>query len=145
MTDLADIEDDDAPRKRVLTNTQVLGFIAGRWMRRPVGFFGSAALMLCAVAADLALPWASGALVEAVAQGPGGGRGRRMARLGLLRRRLHPLLPVAERRLPGLEPLRRAQHGGPGRTTASPGSELLVDWHADTFAGSTVRKLSRPM
>ena len=144
MTDLTD-DDDDAPRKRVLTNTQVLGFIAGRWMRRPWHFSGAAALMLCAVAADLSLPWASGALVEAVSLGPAAGGDAAWRAWGFFvgvyvlfflsrNAAFRVWNPFAARNMEDLanDSFARVQ-------------SFSSDWHADTFGGSTVRKLSRAM
>ena len=136
---------DDAPKKRVLSNSQVLGFIASRWMRRPGQFAGAAGLMLCAVAADLALPWASGALIDAVSQGPVAGRDAAWRAWGFFvgvyvlfflsrNAAFRVWNPFAARNMEDLANDSFAQV-----------QSFSSDWHADTFGGSTVRKLSRAM
>ncbi|MDB5465320.1 MAG: ABC-type multidrug transport system, ATPase and permease component, partial [Phenylobacterium sp.] len=51
-------EDSDEHRQRVLKNHQVLGFIAGFWLRQPWLLIGTVGLTLVAIGFDLALPWA---------------------------------------------------------------------------------------
>src|SRR5687768_18031220 len=63
-------DDDEFKKKRTLSNSQVLGFIAGFWMRRPWLFWTAVGLMLVAIAFDLMLPWAAKELVDAVAATP---------------------------------------------------------------------------
>ncbi|MEI9964178.1 MAG: hypothetical protein WDM92_05240 [Caulobacteraceae bacterium] len=58
---------EDGARTRVLSNGQVLAFIWAQWMRRPRLLTACAGLTLVGVGFDLALPWASGKLVDAVA------------------------------------------------------------------------------
>src|SRR5690348_13200082 len=60
-------EDSDEHRERVLKNTQVLGFIAGYWVRRRLLLAATVALTLASVGFDLAVPWTAGNLVDAVA------------------------------------------------------------------------------
>ena len=67
MTDTFDDEDETGARARALSNRQVLGFIARFWRRRPVLFGLGVGLTLVAIGFDLALPWASGRLVDTVA------------------------------------------------------------------------------
>merc|ERR1712034_62685 len=72
MTDMLEDEDETGARKRALSNRQVLGFVARFWKRRPVLFGLGVGLTLVAVAFDLALPYASGYLVDTVATKPRG-------------------------------------------------------------------------
>ena len=72
MTDATD-ESPDGARKRVLSNRQVLAFIAAQWMRRPRLFAATVALALAALGFELCMPLATKQLVDAVAgphQGP---------------------------------------------------------------------------
>lgn len=142
MTDAADI-DDDKPR-RALSNRAVLGFIAGRWMRRPGGFFGAAGLMLLAVMCDLSVPWAAGALVQVIsAPEPDVGAAWRTwgffvglyVAFFLFRNFAFRVWnPFAARNMEEMtnDAFSRVQR-------------FSSDWHANTFAGSTVRKVSRAM
>ncbi|MBP9233000.1 MAG: ABC transporter ATP-binding protein, partial [Phenylobacterium sp.] len=65
MTDAYD--DEDGNRPRTLTNGQVIRFMAGHWMAEPKRFALIAALMLASTACDLSIPWATRALIDAVA------------------------------------------------------------------------------
>jgi len=142
MTDAVDIED-DRPR-RALSNRAVLGFIARRWMRRPRGFFGAAGLMLLAVACDLSVPWAAGALVQVIsAPEPdvaaawrtwGFFVGLYVAFFLFRNFAFRVWNPFAARNMEEMtnDAFARVQR-------------FSSDWHANTFAGSTVRKVSRAM
>jgi hypothetical protein len=67
------IDDDEAgDRKRALSNRQVLGFVARFWKRRPVLFSLGVGLTLVAISFDLALPYASGQLVQTLVEKPRG-------------------------------------------------------------------------
>src|SRR5512135_2645257 len=63
-------DDDEAGRERVLSNSQVLGFIAGFWTRRPWLLTATLALTLVAIGCELMLPPASKRLIDAIAAGP---------------------------------------------------------------------------
>src|SRR5215217_6407992 len=60
-------EDEEETRERVLSNGQVMAFIAGFWLRRRWLLLGSAGLMLVAVGFDILMPTAAKALIDAVA------------------------------------------------------------------------------
>jgi ATP-binding cassette, subfamily B, bacterial len=68
--DTAHYEEAEDQKRRVLSNGQVLGFIAAFWMRRRGLLVGVILTTLLAIGLDLSLPWASGKLVDAVAGGP---------------------------------------------------------------------------
>jgi ATP-binding cassette subfamily B protein len=68
-------EDTEDQKERVLKNSQVLGFIARFWLRRPWLLTGTVTFVVAAIAFDLATPWASGRLVDAVTHGPGNSGG----------------------------------------------------------------------
>ncbi len=145
MSEIYD-EDTDDIRKRVLTNGQVLGFVAGFWMRRRGLLTAAVGLMLAAVGFDLAMPWAARGLVDAVAVPQAGGLrhppwgawgffvavniGFAACRNGSFRF----WNPLAARNMEEMvnEAFVRVQ-------------SFSSDWHANNFAGSTVRKVSRAM
>ncbi len=60
-------DDDDANRPRMLSNRQVLGFIVRHRLRELDKFALIVVLMLIATACDLSIPWATRALINAVA------------------------------------------------------------------------------
>ena len=144
MTDVAEHSEDGAPR-RVLSNGQVLAFIAAQWMRRPRLFAVSILLIVAAVGADLLFPRAAEHLVKAVSQDPRHGAraawsawgvfvGVYLAALAFRNSSFFTFIPFAARNMEDLvnDAFRRVQ-------------AFSSDWHADTFAGATVRKVSRAM
>ncbi|MES2895204.1 MAG: ABC transporter ATP-binding protein [Pseudomonadota bacterium] len=137
-------EDTDDQPQRVLSNGQVLGFIARFWLRRPVLLTACVVLTLASVGFDLALPWAAGELVDAVAAGPSRadlawnawaifvGVYLAFAIIRNISFRFWNPLAAANMKEMTDEGFKRVQ-------------SFSSDWHADTFAGSTVRRLSRAM
>ncbi|MFZ5671244.1 MAG: ABC transporter ATP-binding protein [Pseudomonadota bacterium] len=137
-------EDEEVTRGRVLSNGQVMAFVAGFWLRRRWLLAGSVIGMLTALGFELALPWAARGLVDAVTT-PGASEdgvwlawaffvgaylvwaiGRNVAF-----RMWNPLAAANMKEMTN-EGFARVQ-------------SFSADWHADSFAGSTVRKLSRGM
>ncbi|WP_293900942.1 ABC transporter ATP-binding protein [Phenylobacterium sp.] len=137
-------EDTDEQRERVLKNQQVLGFVAGFWTRRPWLLAGTVTFTLIAIAFDLMLPWASGQLVEAVSHGRENADPAWKAwalfvgvylAFSLIRNlSMRFLIPLSANNMKDMtdEAFRRVQG-------------FSADWHADNFAGATVRRLSRAM
>lgn len=144
MTDFLEDEDETGAKKRALSNRQVLGFVARFWKRRPVLFGLGVGLTLVAVAFDLALPYAAGHLVDTVATQPRGD-GQAWSALAIfvgvyfafavVRNIAHRFwIPLAARNMEEMtnESFAKVQ-------------AFSSDWHADSFAGATVRKLTRAM
>jgi ATP-binding cassette subfamily B protein len=142
MSDEDEIE--GGARRRTLSNREVLAFVWRQWMRRPRRFAGILAFMLCATGFDLSIPWAAGGLVGAVS------RPEHRAEIAW----------NAWALLSGMYVFFYALRQGGFRLIngfAARNMEEMVnesfarvqafssDWHADTFAGSTVRKVSRGM
>jgi len=137
-------EDSEATRQRVLTNGQVLAFIGGYWMRRPWLMVGTVALILVAIACELMVPRASQALVEAALRGPAHAAGAwrawaffvavYMGFFVLRNAAMRFWNPLAVRTMQDMT------NEGFARVQA-----FSADWHGDTFAGATVRRLSRAM
>jgi ATP-binding cassette subfamily B protein len=137
-------EDADEDQKRLLTNRKVLGFIARLWMRRPVLLGLTAGFALVAVVFDLAVPWAAGKLVDAVARGPSNRDGAWEAwavfvgiylAFSVIRNvGFQFWIPLAARNMKEMtdEGFQKVQ-------------SFSADWHADTFGGATVRRLTRGM
>ena len=131
-------------RRRVLSNGQVLVFVLKQWMRRPRLLIATLVFLAFAVGLDLMLPQAARGLVDAV--------GRDAARpahaweawtlfvgvfLGYVVSRNIQLRfwnPFAAHNMEEMvsEAFVRVQ-------------SFSADWHADSFAGATVRKVSRAM
>ena len=137
-------EDTDDTRERVLKNRQVLAFIARFWLRRPWLLTGTVVFTVAAVGFDLAVPWAAGRLVDAVAAGPGHVDpawkawalfvGVYLAFSVIRNMAVRFWIPLASHNMKEMtdEGFKKVQ-------------SFSADWHADTFAGATVRRLSRAM
>ena len=137
-------EDTDDTRERVLKNRQVLGFISRFWVRRPWLLTATITLTLAAIGFDLSLPWAAGRLVDAVGQAPSSPDpawrawaifvGVYLAFSVIRNIAMRFLIPMSANNMKDMtdEAFKRVQ-------------TFSADWHADSFAGSTVRRLSRAM
>ncbi|MFI4965905.1 MAG: ABC transporter ATP-binding protein [Caulobacterales bacterium] len=137
-------EDTDEGRERVLKNRQVMGFISRFWLRRPWLLAGTIGLTLIAIGFDLSLPWASGRLVDAVGAGPSHPDpawrawavfvGVYLAFSVIRNVAMRFLIPMSANNMKDMtdEAFKRVQ-------------SFSADWHADSFAGATVRRLSRAM
>jgi ATP-binding cassette subfamily B protein len=147
---MSDFEDDDAdPPRRTLSNTAVLGFIARFWLRRPVRLGLSVAFTLAAVGLDIALPVAAGRLVDALAPS-GGSTGT--ARVDGVWAAWTVFVGVYLTYVLSRNVAFRFWNPLAARNMAEMTDEgfarvqaFSADWHADTFAGATVRRISRGM
>ena len=73
MSDFDDDDDDEEGERarplvggKVLSNGAVLGFIWRQWMRQPGRFAWIVLFIAGSTACDLSIPWAAGALINAV-------------------------------------------------------------------------------
>ena len=142
---MTDSSEQDGQNRKVLSNGQVLGFVVGQWMRRPRWFAVSAGLMLLAVLCDLTAPWMADGLVTAVSHPPEQGvdkawhawaafAGIYVVLFAIRNTAFLTWNPFAARNMENLiaEAFERVQ-------------SFSADWHADTFAGATVRRVGRAM
>ena len=137
-------EEIDESANRVLSNRQVLRFVMGYWLRRPWLLAGTLVATLAGIGFDLAMPWASGQLVDAVTAGPSSPDAAWVAwalfvgvyLTGSLMRNIAPRfwIPLAAGNM------REITEEGFGKVQS-----FSADWHGDNFSGATVRKLSRAM
>jgi ATP-binding cassette subfamily B protein len=138
-------DDDEANRQRVLGNFQVLAFIAGYWRRRPWRVGLTVACVLLAIVFETWSPRAAQALVDITSKGVAHGQGVWQAWATLVGVFFASSMirnlgfrffwnPLAARNMEEMtnEGFRRVQ-------------SYSADWHGDTFAGATVRRLSRAM
>jgi ATP-binding cassette subfamily B protein len=131
-------------RKRALTNGQVLAFIARYWKRRRGLFATTVILTLIAIGFELLVPRASEDLVDAVTKGRANVHAAWSAwaffvgvylAFSVLRNLAYRFWnPLATRTMEEMtnEAFARVQ-------------SFSADWHGDTFAGATVRHLTRAM
>ena len=138
-------DDDEIGRERVLSNTQVLGFIAGFWARRRWMVAGTIATSLTAIGFETWTPRATQNLINIAATGPirpeliwpawavlvGVYLGAALVRNLGFRFFWNPMAAHNMEEMTN-EGFRRVQ-------------SFSSDWHGDTFAGATVRRLSRAM
>jgi ATP-binding cassette subfamily B protein len=138
-------EIDGAARRRALSNAAVLAFVWRQWMRRPWRFALILAFMLAATAFDLSIPWAAGGLVGAVSQSAARRADVAWRAWGLLSGAyvcFYALRQVGFRVMNGFA---AGNMEGLVNDAFARVQDFSSDWHADTFAGSTVRKVSRGM
>ena len=138
-------DDDEIERERVLSNRQVLGFIAGFWARRRWMVAGTVITSLMAIALETWTPRATQNLVNIAASGPLRPDAIWPAWAILVGVYLTSAIvrnagfrifwnPMAARNMEEMtnEGFRRVQ-------------SYSADWHGNTFAGATVRRISRDM
>jgi len=146
MTDIALDEDEEAglrgKRPDALKNSQILSYVVRQWKRRPVmaAFMGSLAIL--ATLLDITIPIFAGRLVEAVTSG--GARSPwpdfwAMIGIAALTYGLRQIVSRLEIRFSvrNMETLTRESF--------TKVQTFSADWHANTFAGATVRKITRGM
>ena len=141
---LEQYEDKEVERRRLLSNRAVLGFIAGFWGRRPWLVFGTVALVTLTVGFETFLPQASRALVDAATLGPSHAGVAWRAWLvfigiyfgfaGMRNLSFRLLIPLSA------SAMREMTDEGFARVQS-----FSASWHGASFAGATVRRLSRAM
>ncbi len=139
------VEDEtEAGGRAALPTGKVLGFVFDQWMRRPGRFAAITGLMLAGTLCDLAIPWAAGALVDAVSHPAHAAAGA--WRQWVLLSGLYFTYYVLRNQAFGLT------NGFSARAMEALTNEAFArvqsfssDWHADTFSGATVRRVSRAM
>ena len=146
MSDWGD--DDEAGegrKKRPLSNRAMLGFLWRQWMRRPVALWASLGLTLVAVALDLCIPWASGRLVDAVAHTDAASHAGAWRAWGAFVA-LYVAFCVARNSFGWVwNPFAAKNMEDMTNAAFAKVQSFSSDWHANTFAGATVRRVSRAM
>ncbi|MET3525896.1 ATP-binding cassette subfamily B protein [Phenylobacterium koreense] len=114
------------------------------WLRRPGLLGGMTVFTLLAIAADMTIPLAAGRLVDAVAEGPQAAKiawGAWAVFVGLYVV-LSVVRNIANKFWNPLAALNMRDLTDEGFARVQ---SFSADWHADAFAGATVRRLSRAM
>jgi len=137
-------EDDESSRRRLLSNSQVLAFILGYWRRRPLLIGGTVSFTLAAIVVELFVPRAAQGLVDAAVAGPRhpGHAWRAWAFFVAVYLALAALRNAAGRFWNPLATRTMKDMTDEGFRSVQ---SFSADWHGDTFAGATVRRLSRAM
>ncbi len=146
MSDVYDSDDDREGGQRKATFAQVAAFMWKHWSKQPLllalfgGFFG------LAVAAELAIPLASARLVEALSAGPTA-EGTRDATWGFAFVAVLALVFYMARNIGVRFWIPFASNNMERIVTDGfrDVQRFSSDWHADNFAGATVRRVSRAM
>ncbi len=137
-------EDAEDQKQRTLPSRKVIGFVMRYWLRRPGLLSGMVLFSLLSIAADMAIPLAAGRLVDAVAEGPQAanvawGAWAVFVALYLV---LSVVRNIANKFWNPLAALNMRDLTDEGFARVQ---SFSADWHADAFAGATVRRLSRAM
>jgi ATP-binding cassette subfamily B protein len=134
-------------RKRPTAIRVVLPFVFRHWLRQPIGAATVAAGLIGAIVSDLFMPMFSGRLVDAVAAGASDPVARRAAMIAfaaIVALGLSSMLL----RLIGIQvivPFTLRMMSDVAREAFARVQRFSTDWHANSFAGSTVRKITRGM
>ena len=139
-----DDEDDDETRPRILSNGQILGYIARHWLREPVRFSFIGLLIVAAAACDLSIPLASRGLIDAV-NNPhkvSAVAWAAWATLSAIYAVQYATRSSIFRIMNGFYSRIMARMVGEGFRRVQ---SFSTDWHASNFAGATVRRVSRAM
>ena len=141
---MSDFHDEtDTPRQGELKNTQVMAYLVRQWLRRPRLLTGMVTFMTLATMTELMIPIAAGRLIDTLAAGPQDhahwpalGLYLGVAALYYLFRQLASRCEV---------PFSSANMADLTSEAFSKVQRFSLDWHANTFAGSVVRKITRGM
>ncbi|MES1199800.1 MAG: ABC transporter ATP-binding protein [Pseudomonadota bacterium] len=145
MSDALDFDDNDDTRPLRAPLGDILTYVVRRWRSQPHFFVAFLAIYMLAVACDLSLPVVSGAMVEALSAGPGAANAQVLSTyvwfaavaFGFYFFRNTSVrfwIPLAAHNMRNivLDGFRDVQR-------------FSSDWHANNFAGATVRRVSRAM
>ncbi|WP_417485426.1 ABC transporter ATP-binding protein [Maricaulis salignorans] len=137
------ISDPETPIVRTLSNLQVLGFLRRQWLRRPVLLAGMVGFMLLATIAEVFIPVAAGRLIDALAAGPETGEPWPAFTLYLGTAVTYYFVRQLASRCE--VPFSSANMADLTTDAFAKVQRFSLDWHANTFAGSVVRKITRGM
>ncbi|MFI4975139.1 MAG: ABC transporter ATP-binding protein [Caulobacterales bacterium] len=137
-------DDDDEARPRILSNRQILGYIARHWLREPVRFTAIVTLIVTSALCDLTIPWATRGLMDAVAapHHVTANAWRAWAMLSGLYLTFYMVRSSTFRIMNGFYSRIMARMVNEGFRRVQ---SFSTDWHASNFAGATVRRVSRAM
>ncbi|MGJ4967750.1 MULTISPECIES: ABC transporter ATP-binding protein [unclassified Bradyrhizobium] len=133
--------------KRPAAIRVVIPFVTRHWLKQPRMTLGIACALLGATAADLFMPLFSGRLVDALTLGPGNADARHSALVAFAAIVALGFASIVLR-LSGLQlivPFTLRIMSDVARDAFVRVQRFSTDWHANSFAGSTVRKITRGM
>ncbi len=143
--DLSELLDPDEDASGQASNAQVIAYLWRQWIRRPWLISAMAAFAAASTLLSLSLPIAAGALVEALS-------GPRENAESAARAAFLAFVLLAGGSYACMNLMSRAEILMAVRTMADLTAESFAkvqrfssEWHANTFAGATVRKITRGM
>src|SRR3954454_24758790 len=132
--------------KRPLAIRTVLPFVFTHWLRQPWLCSGIAASMLAATMADIFMPLFAGRLVDAVTTGiSDASRHVAFVAFGSIIGLGVVHLMMRQCAFSGIIPFTLKMMSDIASEAFHRVQRFSTDWHANTFAGSTVRKVTRGM
>jgi ATP-binding cassette, subfamily B, bacterial len=133
--------------KRPAAIRVVMPFVFRYWFNQPLATVTVAGGLLGATVADLFMPIFSGHLVDALTRGAADPEARRAALLAFAAIVLLGLTSIAMRMigLSAIVPFTLKIMSDVARDAFMRVQRFSTDWHANSFAGSTVRKITRGM
>ena len=134
---------DETPDQRTLDNLEVLAYLTRQWRRRPWLLSGMIGFMVLSTLTELMIPLAAGGLIDALAAGPE--TGTPWPAFGLYLG--VAVLYYAFRQMASRceVPFSSANMADLTTEAFAKVQRFSLDWHANTFAGSVVRKITRGM
>jgi ATP-binding cassette subfamily B protein len=134
-------------RKRPAAIRVVMPFVFRHWFNQPLATLTVAGGLLGATVADLFMPIFSGHLVDALTRGPADAEARHAALLAFGAIVALGLTSIAMRMigLQAIVPFTLKIMSDVARDAFMRVQRFSTDWHANSFAGSTVRKITRGM
>ena len=145
---MTDFDDDleEGRRVRILSNLEVLAFVARQWKRRPALFCGLVVFTLLATLADVFVPVAAGALIDAISAEDADRQGSTHWATLAVFIGLAALVSAFRQIAVRCEvPFSSANMADMTTEAFAKVQRFSADWHANTFAGSIVRRITRGM
>ncbi|WP_019961025.1 ABC transporter ATP-binding protein [Woodsholea maritima] len=141
--DLFEDEHEDVPSQKPLKNLEVLSFLFAQWMRRPIMFGAIVVFSLLTTFIDITIPIAAGHLIDVLNKGEASESPWPAYAVFIgLAIALHASRQAMVR---NEIPFSSANMADMTSEAFAKVQKFSLDWHANTFAGSVVRKITRGM
>jgi len=142
-----EVADDETPLARGASLGEILRFIFGYWRRRPVMMASVWILMIVATIADSLLPAASGRIIDILSEGreAEGAEGAALEALLAFVALAVTFNVFRNSSVRVLIPFTSANMRDMVTEALGKVQSFSADWHANTFAGATVRRITRGM
>lgn len=135
---------DEANRQRQVPLGSIMAWLWRIWRRQPAKLVAVIGLMIVATLCELSLPWLSGRIVEALADGPAA-TDRAFELFGLFAAVAGAMYLVRNVLVRIWNLFAAANMAWISNQAFADVQRFSSQWHADNFAGATVRRVSRAM